>query len=85
MAQNARQMRGMKSNVKNPGKIFKRIMSYVFQNYKYQFFLVVILIFVSVLANVQGTLFLQKLIDDYITRTLHRLQKRLVRWQCFMQ
>ena len=67
MAQNARQMRGMKSNVKNPGKIFKRIMSYVFQNYKYQFFLVVILIFVSVLANVQGTLFMQKLIDDYIT------------------
>ena len=61
MAQNARQMRGMKSNVKNPGKIFKRIMSYVFQNYKYQFFLVVILIFVSVLANVQGTLFMQKL------------------------
>ena len=67
MAQNARQMRGMKSNVKNPGKIFKRIMSYVFQNYKYQFFLVVVLIFVSVLANVQGTLFMQKLIDDYIT------------------
>ena len=67
MAQNSRQMRGMKSNVKNPGKIFKRIMSYVFQNYKYQFFLVVVLIFVSVLANVQGTLFMQKLIDDYIT------------------
>ena len=67
MAQNARQMRGMKSNVKNPGKIFKRIMSYVFQKYKYQFFLVVVLIFVSVLANVQGTLFMQKLIDDYIT------------------
>ena len=38
-----------------------------FRTISHQFFLVVILIFVSVLANVQGTLFMQKLIDDYIT------------------
>lgn len=64
---NMRRMRGAKPQVKNPGEIFKRIMSYVFKDYKYHFILVVVLILVSVLANVQGTLFMQKLIDDYIT------------------
>ena len=67
MAHNPRQMRGLKPNIKNPGKIFKRLMAYVFRNYKYHFMLVVVLIFAGVLANVQGTLFMQKLIDDYIT------------------
>lgn len=67
MAQHPRQMRGMKPGIKNPGKIFKRIMSYVFRKYKLHFMAVVVLIFVGVIANVQGTLFMQKLIDDYIT------------------
>lgn len=67
MAQNIRQMRGMKPGIENPGKIFKRIMSYVFRKYKLHFMIVVVLIFAGVLANVQGTLFMQKLIDDYIT------------------
>lgn len=57
----------MKPGIKNPGKIFKRIMSYVFRKYKLHFMAVVVLIFVGVIANVQGTLFMQKLIDDYIT------------------
>lgn len=57
----------MKPGIKNPGKIFKRIMSYVFRKYKIHFMTVVVLIFVGVIANVQGTLFMQKLIDDYIT------------------
>lgn len=59
--------RGMKPNVKNPGKLFKRLMAYIFRKYRIHFILVVVLIFVGVLANVQGTLFMQKLIDDYIT------------------
>ncbi len=67
MAQNIRQIRGMKPGIENPGRIFKRIMSYVFRKYKLHFMIVVVLIFVGVLANVQGTLFMQKLIDDYIT------------------
>ncbi len=66
MAQNIRQIRGMKPGIENPGRIFKRIMSYVFRKYKLHFMIVVVLIFVGVLANVQGTLFMQKLIDDYI-------------------
>ncbi len=59
--------RGVKSQVKNPMKIFKRLMAYVFQYYKLHYIVVIALIFVSVLANVQGTMFMKNLIDDYIT------------------
>ena len=59
--------RGVRPKIQNPGKIFKRLMSYLFRNYGGQFVLVVILIFVGVLANVQGTMFMKNLIDDYIT------------------
>ena len=59
--------RGVKPQVKNPMKIFKRLMAYVFQSYKYHYMLVIVLIFISVIANVQGTMFMKNLIDDYIT------------------
>ncbi len=59
--------RGMKPNVENPGKILKRLMGYVFSRYGIPYVMVIVLIFAGVLANVQGTLFMQKLIDDYIT------------------
>ncbi len=59
--------RGMKPQVKNPMKIFKRLMTYVFRTYKFHYMIVIALIFVSVLANVQGTMFMKNLIDDYIT------------------
>lgn len=58
---------GMKPQVKNPGKILKRIFAYVLKNYKLQLISVFVFIIISVLANVQGTLFIQTLIDDYIT------------------
>lgn len=61
-------MQGKK--IENPGKIFKRLMGYVAKNYGVHLVLVAILILVSVLANVQGTMFIQKLIDDYITPML---------------
>ncbi len=59
--------RGMKPQVKDPMKLFKRVMGYVFQNYKYHYAAVLLLIFVSVIASVQGTMFTKNLIDDYIT------------------
>ena len=62
--------RGVKPQVENPGKVFKRLMSYVFRTYKYHYIAVVIFIFVSVIANVQGTMFTKNLIDDYITPLL---------------
>jgi len=60
----------MKPQVKNPGKLFMRIMNYVFRIYKWHYLSVIALIFVSVLANVQGTMFTQRLIDDYISPML---------------
>ncbi len=45
----------------------KRLLGYIFRNYKLQFFLVIVCILCSSLAGVAGSLFLEKLIDDYIT------------------
>lgn len=52
--------------IENPGKVFKRLMKYVAKNYAPHLVLTAVLILISVLANVQGTLFIQSLIDDYI-------------------
>ena len=56
--------------VENGGQVFRRLMAYVFRKYPVQLVTVVVCIFVSVLANVQGTLFMQTLIDSYITPML---------------
>ena len=61
-----RGMRGPRPKIENPGKLFGRVMKYVFQNYAPHCILVLVCIFLSVLANVRGTLFTQTLIDDYI-------------------
>ena len=58
---------GKKSTVENPGKLFMRLMNYVFREYKFHCLLVFILIFIGVIANVQGTMFTRDLIDKYIT------------------
>ena len=47
--------------------LLKRLGAYVFRDYGRHCLAVVILILVSVLANVQGTMFMRNLIDDYIT------------------
>ena len=70
MAGPMRGPRGMKPQVKNPGKIFMRLMRYVFRKYKWHYLLVFALIFGGVLANVQGTMFQKTLIDEYITPML---------------
>ncbi|WP_285824343.1 ABC transporter ATP-binding protein [Schaedlerella arabinosiphila] len=59
--------RGMKPQVKNPGKLLARLMNYVFRDYKVHCIFVFIFIFLGVIANVQGTMFTKNLIDDYIT------------------
>lgn len=56
--------------IENPGRIFKRLMKYVARDYTPHLILTAVLILVSVLANVQGTMFIQRLIDDYITPML---------------
>lgn len=61
--------RGMRKGpkAKNPMKTLKRIFAIIVKGYPIQCVLVIIGIIVGVLANVYGSLFLQSLIDDYIT------------------
>ena len=63
---------GPKPKVENPGKLLKRIMDEVFRNYLPHCILVLICIVVSALANVQASLFLQTLMDDYIVPMTHQ-------------
>lgn len=62
--------RGPKPKIKNPGKLFARLMGFIFKKYLPACIIVVICIFISVLANVQGTMFTKNLIDDYIVPLL---------------
>ena len=62
--------RGPKPKIDQPGKLMKRLMQYVLKNYLIQCIVVLICIIVSVLANVQGTMFTKTLIDSYITPML---------------
>ena len=45
----------------------KRLLGYIFKDYKFHFVLVIVCILCSSLAGVAGSLFLQTLIDDYIS------------------
>lgn len=58
--------RGSRPKVENPGKLLKRLLGYVFKSYTPHCIIVFICILISVLANAQGTMFLQDLIDVYI-------------------
>ena len=62
----ARRMGGPRPKVDNPGLLLKRIMAEVFRHYLPHCILVLVCIVVSALANVQASLFLQTLMDDYI-------------------
>ena len=61
-----RGMGGPRPKVENPGKLLRRIMAEVFQHYLPHCILVLCCIFASAFANVQASLFLQTLVDDYI-------------------
>ena len=67
---NGRVPRGVKVRVENAPAIFKRLMAYVFSRYGALMLVVVVCIFTSVFASVQGTLFTRTLIDGYITPML---------------
>lgn len=55
------------AKVKNPMKTLKRLIGIIMKKYKFHMIFVFIFMLMSVFANVQGTLFIQTLIDDYIT------------------
>ena len=52
--------------VQNPLAVLKRVMSYVLKNYKFPCIAVVVGIVVSALTTLCSSLFIQRLIDDYI-------------------
>ncbi|MBQ5483946.1 MAG: ABC transporter ATP-binding protein, partial [Lachnospiraceae bacterium] len=59
-----------KQQKKESMAVLKRLMGDMFKKYPIHLILVVIFIIISVLANVQGTMFMQTLIDSYITPML---------------
>lgn len=66
MAVDSRVGRKARPRVHNSGKIFLRLMKYIMRKYKVHCIFVFFGIIVSVLANVQGTMFMKTLIDGYI-------------------
>ncbi len=56
--------------VEHPMRLFGRVWGFVMKRYKLRVLAVIICIFISVLANVQGTMFTKTLIDQYITPLL---------------
>ena len=63
------QANGIRKN-QDPVKTLRRLFSYMFQQYKFYLVLVLIFILLSTYANVRGSLFLQVVIDDYVTPLL---------------
>lgn len=63
----ARNMRGPKPRVDHPMGVLKRLLKVILQKYTPHCVIVVICILGAAFAQVRGTLFLQSLIDDYIT------------------
>ena len=58
--------RGPAPKIKNPMKLLGRLMKYVTRHYLVHCIVVLVCIVISVLANVQGTMFTKTLIDSYI-------------------
>lgn len=57
---------GPRPKIKNPGRLFVRLMKFVLKRYLFHFIAVLVCIVVNVLASIQGTMFTKTLIDDYI-------------------
>jgi len=62
----ARGPRGPRPKIENPGRLLKRVLGYTFKDYGIQWVIVIVCIFATVFASLQGTLFMRTLIDDYI-------------------
>ena len=61
---------GPKPKIEHPFRLLGRVLGFTLSKYGFQYALVLIFIVVSVLCNLQGTKFMQNLIDDYITPML---------------
>jgi len=61
---------GPRPKIEHPFRLLGRLLKFVFTRYGLQYFIVLICIILSVLCGLQGTKFMQTLIDDYITPML---------------
>ena len=59
--------KGPVPKIKNPGKLLMRLMKFIFERYAIHYIVVLLCVVASVFCSVQGTLFMQTLIDDYIS------------------
>ena len=69
----ARRAMGPRPAIKNPGKLFKRLMAYILKGYAPHCIIAVVCIAASVFASTQGTMFMRTLIDGYIEPMLGAL------------
>lgn len=60
----------MTKNKKIDKKVMKRLLTIILKNYKLQFMIVLFLVIISSLTSVASSLFIEKLIDDYISPML---------------
>ncbi len=60
-------VRATKEDIQNGSKALGRLFKFLFKNYGVRLIIVVICIVLAVICNAQGTMFMQSLIDDYIT------------------
>ena len=67
------QPRAKLDDPKQSAKTFKRLMGLILKRYKVHMIFVFLCIIISVLASVQGTLFIQTLFDDYISPMLEQV------------
>lgn len=68
-----RRAMGPRPAIKNPGKLFKRLMAYILKGYTPHCIIAVVCIAASVFASTQGTMFMRTLIDSYIEPMLGAL------------
>lgn len=61
---------GPKPKLEHPGRIFKQLMGYTLKDYWFLWLVIVVCIFTTVYASLQGTMFMKTLIDSYIVPLL---------------
>ena len=54
---------GPKPKLEHPGRIFKQLMGYTLKDYWFLWLVIVVCIFTTVYASLQGTMFMKTLID----------------------
>ena len=69
------QPRAKLDDPKQSAKTFKRLMGLILKRYKVHMIFVFLCIIISVLASVQGTLFIQTLFDDYISPMVEQVTR----------